>query len=247
MNLDLKSRLSRFFPLVLLLLLTWTVRDYVEVAQAVQDHSPSGEASARLTAADANGLRLTLETPAFTVDEKGEVTAPGLENKAHEAGLPELPYYSTLIVVPPGAGVQVHVDEQEQDEHQVTAVRPAPRGEMIQPDEEGALQELPLSTPTLAAVPAEPDSAVYTKNELFPDTVYRVSDPIYFRDLRLVRLELFPLRYNPVTQVMAQSREMHVSVTFHGADVGPRHPVGGDETAYNAIAPHIINYEQAAR
>ncbi|HSM56631.1 MAG TPA: C25 family cysteine peptidase [Candidatus Sulfomarinibacteraceae bacterium] len=245
MNHNRRSRLSLFLPLALLLLLTLTIHDYAQLAQAAQDISPAGKASAQMNAAGDHGLRLTLETPAFTVDKQGIVTAPGLTNATHEAGLPALPYYSTLIVVPPEADVQVQVDVQHLSQNKVGTVRPAPHGELILPEEEGDLQELPLSAPTLSAVPADPDLAVYTKNELYPGEAYRVSEPMYYRDLRLVRLELFPLRYNPVTQVMAHSSEMHVSVTFHGADSGPRHPAGGDATAYSAIAPHIINYEQA--
>src|SRR5690554_2254832 len=204
--------------------------------------APASTATARLIHSDSAGLRLQLDVPQYTVDRTGNVSAPGLPHITQEEGAPALPYYSTLIVLPPEASVDIAVYTGSPERKSVANVRPAPRSVVTIEDDTS------LHGHSVIDTTYEQDPAVYGVDEPYPNHAYRLSEPMYYRDLRLVRLELFPLRYQPASQIMEHSPTMEVTLTFTGAQLDQMRPAGGSSVATDsAIAPHILNYGDAEK
>jgi hypothetical protein len=195
-------------------------------------------AGATLIRSDAQGVQIQLEVPQYTVDSMGAVAAPGLTHVIREAGAPALPYYSTFIVLPPEADVDVTVRGQSGARKTVASVSPAPQP-VIEPED-----ELSLHNHNGVNTEYKRNPAIYSADEPYPNNSYRLSEPMYYRDLRLVRLELFPLRYNPARQMMEHATEMVVTLSFSGARLDQLRPAGGSSAATDSvIAPYILNYE----
>lgn len=195
----------------------------------------------RLLDSEADGLRFVLEVPIVEVDEDGSITAPGLRAAYDIPGAPELPAFSTYIALPPGAKASVEVQlGTEARQYAVGRVRPAPQAGG--PPEEGAFQ---ANNFTLQPPIYEASSSIYDRDALYPGELYRLSDPMYYRDLRLVRLDLYPLQYNPVQQTLEHAASLEVSVNFSGADWQSTQAISDDGAYLESIAPLIINFDRA--
>ncbi|MCI0395408.1 MAG: C25 family cysteine peptidase, partial [Chloroflexi bacterium] len=69
---------------------------------------------------------------------------------------------------------------------------------------------------------------------------------MYYRDVRLVRLSLFPLRYNPVAEEIVHVRQLHVELTFTGGELAVSRPAHShDDQHGQALAQLALNSEQA--
>ncbi len=190
------------------------------------------------------GLNFTMEMPQFSTDGNGRIQVNGLEQMTTQPGAPELPHYVTYIAVPPEAAVSVSIQPSETTKYDAAIVQPAQK-----PDSEAmAGMEIPDFESPIPALPMirEMDTAVYNTNALYPTELYTLSEPMYFRDLRVVKLQLFPIRYNPVAQQLQQHHNLHVNIKFSGARLTDRHPIANTHPSYQkTIAPLVLNYDQA--
>ena len=209
---------------------------------------PAGAAPAPLPAniqalhATDQGLSFTLHTPDYTINPAGVVTASGLTATLKEPGWPALPYFTTMIALPPAANAQVTVQVLDEVNAELpVAVRPAPRpGEVSNDDNLNAIAA------QIDALVYEPDPAGYATDALYPAHTYTLSDPMYARDVRLVQLNLFPLRYNPATGQMQHSRTLQINVTYHGGQTGTLHPAPSvNDSLLRSLLPGLLNPDQA--
>jgi hypothetical protein len=155
-----------------------------------------------------SGIQFTLETSPFLAKADGQIEITGLSTYLAEPGSPALPYYTTYIALPPEASASVQVQASEVRETAVPTIPPAPDTLFFQAEDVG-----------LTAPPQEvyrQDEAIYGRNAYYPDALYTVSKPMYYRDIRLVALQVYPVRYNPVTGQLWQAQNLAVSVTFAG-------------------------------
>lgn len=198
------------------------------------------EASIRLLSNDDQELQFVLEVPDVSVGAEGVVSIPGLESSSAAPGAPALPAYSTFVILPPGANATVDVMVNDAQRHVVDYVRPSP-----QPGN----QTLPEDVSSVRALPAEPlyepSPDVYAKDTNYPGFFYELSEPMYYRDLRVAQLHLYPLQYNAVSGVLEQFSSMEATIRFHGANMEDVKPASGDSDYLEALAPLAINYEQA--
>lgn len=219
-----------FTAVTLLIILTGTL--YAAYTHNGYDRQ---QAITKTTASSVEGIQFQLEIPAFQIDADGQIQIPGLTARQSEPGLPNLPYYATYIALPPGADVAVQVQARQVVETEVTPVLPAPAMLFTQADGVGVL-----------GAPEEvlrEDVSVYGRDALYPDTLYTVSAPMYVRDIRLVSLHLYPLRYNPASGQMWQAQELDVTITFYGGHLtGLRPSPPLDEKGLDDL---ILNYEAA--
>lgn len=232
------------------LVVLFTLGLLLSTAPVVAQHPPSGaEAPAGVQAlvAGEDGLRFSLHVPTVSLDPAGVLSATGLESRTAEPGAPALPYYSTLIALPPEASASVTVQTRGDASSRLArplaaAPRPAPD---LQEQLEAAIdmEQMPRE---LEAV-ASPDPALYARDALFPETLYRLSEPMYYRDLRVVRLDLYPLRVNPARGLLEHSQQIDVRLSFEGARFANLHPAptAGDRFVA-ALAGELLNPEQAA-
>ncbi|MEM7113144.1 MAG: C25 family cysteine peptidase [Chloroflexota bacterium] len=210
------------------------------LSQTTTDTSLSATAvSVENLLSEQTAVQFTLKTPSATIDNEGFPQIAGLDQVIRDAGAPALPVYTTLVAVPPEASVTVTVETADSKSRDVTYIPPV-----------GALTLAPISPIAEAWVNVpdkitnEPSAAIYQNDAFFPQARYELSEPMYYRDVRFVRLHLYPLRYNPVSQQLWQAHELHISLEFNGGQtaVNPDHeivPLSELETA--VINPEFLN------
>ncbi len=192
------------------------------------------------------GLQFTLTTPHFDVDGSGQLTAAGLETTLGQPGAPALPIYTTLIALPPGGVATVEVALAGVSQHQLTTTILPPAEVADVAGLQAALETLSVSQLETYGLTHRPDAAVYGMNELYPAVDYQLSEPMYLRDLRVARLTLYPLRYNPAQNVLQHSQTMHIALQFSGATAGLP-PLPGVSATFEASSSRLVlNAGQAA-
>lgn len=218
-----RSYLSTFLILLvlmvgLILLPTLVLAQQAE-AEQVQVAEPA-TAVATLLRSDAQGVLFELHTPSLDLDDTGVVSIPGLKPAASAPGTPALPYYSTYIAVPPGADVDIHVTARNVTNHSAASVRPMPLIQLqgAEPYEDSFFAVAPETLHETQPLYHE-DTAVYAQDSFYPAQVYNLSEPMVTHDLRLVQLDVYPVRYNPADQILSQARSIQVELTFSGAQL----------------------------
>ncbi len=195
---------------------------------------------------DNNGLHFQLHTAPFQMDNEGNIEVQGLEQKIQEPGSPALPYYSTFIALPPQAVVSVSVTESGFSRHQPIDVPPVPEQQLwAEGDSEGILAANPETIIELEPLIRE-DEEIYTLDAPYPKNRFELSEPLYLRDLRIVELKLFPLRYNPYRKTMTQATDLSIQLTFSGAELNNLNPSPGYvDNQGQALRDSILNFDQS--
>jgi hypothetical protein len=212
----------------------------------------SGGIAIEQVASDQGGLKFTLLTEPFSLKD-GAVQLAGLTQYIQAPGAPALPYYATFIALPPAATATVNVQELDVSLRMVAGIAPAPQPAApiapLKNDAPAPYNVAPAGADDSYGPPPliyKPDPAIYERNAFYPAALFSVSEPMYYRDLRLVELRLYPLRYNPVSSNLFHARQLSVSITFHGAQWDNLRPPPVRYNAYQgALADLVLNYEQA--
>jgi len=189
--------------------------------------------------ADETGIQFNVHTPSFQrIDQGNNIKIAGLSDRIADPGAPNLPFYSTYIALPPEAEVAVQVAESDFLMAHIEAIEPAA-------DKEFNLDDQGLVIGTPRNIIAE-DAAIYGRNATFPEAIYTLSEPVYYRDMRLVALQLYPVRYNPVIGELQQARRLEVSISFNGGRLVGLRPLSPASNQHEAdFSSIILNYEQA--
>ena len=183
-------------------------------------------------------LRLRLSFPPAAVDGAGHVSIAGLDDRLAEPGAPALPFYSAWIALPPeaSAAVDVRAADVSRTALPVMAVTPAELETAAWAAMNGETADSETSATALAAPPG-----------LYPDSLYTISAPQYLRDLRLVQLRLFPVRYDKDAGALVETRQFDVEVRFTGADLAHARVAPVPDADYaQLLAGQVINFAQAA-
>ena len=187
------------------------------------------------------GLHFTLNTPVFSVDDEGLLTAPGLSAYTSIPGAPAIPFYSTYIVLPPNAAANINLHIINQTTHTVPTLQPAPSATLPPTDS-------PLASGNILIEDLSPETAIYQTDTAYPPFTYTLSDPQYVRDIRLVKLSLYPFQYNPTQNTLTQTEALEVDITFTGSDFSNLHPAPGyHDNHLQTIAGLALNAAQASQ
>jgi hypothetical protein len=195
----------------------------------------------RVLRSDQHGLVLELATPSYTLEAAAAVNgdyqvlgANGLLT-SDDPGKPQLPHLTTMLGIPPGADVSVHVLTDDQVTlpgryHLVPAPSPAPVKDDLQP---GNYEYVP-------------DAKVYATEALYPASPARVLDTAWLRDQRLARVEVSPFQYNPKSQTLVWHRRLIVEVRFDHVSLPSR---AADQSPPGPFEPilrdQLLNYDVA--
>jgi len=200
----------------------------------------------RLLRADGEGVQLALSTPAFelasTADAGGcqQVQAAGFA-QSEEVGRPQLPVKVVLLGVPPDAELSLDVE--------ASPARRVASGVALctaQPVRQAEGEESAAAT----AQDLVMDASVYSVDAFYPAEAVRLVDLGFARSQRIVRLEFFPLRYNPVTGELRAVDQVAVSLRYgRWGALAPSAQVAGvieEPAAFEtALERSLINYEAA--
>ena len=199
-----------------------------------------------ITHSDESAFHFHLRTRPFQIDRSGNIQVDGLNQIVLDPGAPAIPYFSTLIALPPQAQVSITISESGQFQLQAGQVAPAAREQLAaQPDPLDIFAADPATIMEPQAL-ITPDTTIYALDAPFPNYHYELSEPRYIRDLRVVELKLFPLQYNPVRQTVNQVTDLFVQLSFSGAVFKDLHPAPGFvDNQSQAYRDMILNFDQA--
>ncbi len=150
---------------------------------------------------DARGMTLRFTLPDLKITD---VTIAGRAFKSvaipgggqhGDAGEPAVPSFTRFLAVPEGVGVRVHAEP---------VAREAMTGMRLAPVTDGEGSDGGAATF---------DAARYAGAGA-PTVDVLVSEPMIFRDLRVVALTFLPVRYDVATEELAVAREIEVAVEF---------------------------------
>ncbi|KPJ51628.1 hypothetical protein AMJ39_09575 [candidate division TA06 bacterium DG_24] len=186
---------------------------------------------------DQEGMTIGLSVPGIEeseVERAGEVyrrfEIPG-GAETGEIGCPSLPAITRLVAIPWRGGAQVVVRTADSLVIEDVDIAPVEDWRVDSPD---------------AGEPAEPyfDATVYGRDELYPPSVAELGEPAIMRDLRLVQLVVYPLRYNPVRRELRVYQNLEVDIVFtdEGANekaAARARPSAAFEDLYRSVVQYI--------
>ncbi|NCA85945.1 MAG: T9SS type A sorting domain-containing protein [Clostridia bacterium] len=226
---------------ILFTLVAFYLSTYATTAQwqPLQPAATAGSApEVTLLSQDASGAVLQITLPGFeikTFETDGaqyqRISIMG-ETYTHEAGLAEVPYLAEILAVPDNASIEVEVIETGEVKTFRDISLPPARESWWEGDAETPYQE---------------NRAAYANNALYPAVAAQTEAPAIFRDFRIVRVSMFPFRYNAATKELRVATTMKVRVTFGtGEAINPkisaRKPIAPSfGTIYRSF---IFNYQQ---
>ena len=146
---------------------------------------------------DLNELNLTdVRTDYGTATKMTSAKAPVML----EAGVPELIYLPTAIIIPDVGSAELEITYGEYIEIENVEIAPS----------KGNLSRS-IDPATVPYVKGE----VYNQNAFFPGIPAMLNEPFIMRDVRGQTIFAYPVQYNPVTRVLRIYSEMTVTVNFN--------------------------------
>ena len=230
------KNLINFFCLIVAFIFLLTPTQASQAFREQTAVSPTTQATTN--SSSSQELIFTLTTP-LAEETNGRFSIPGLDQTITTAGAPALPYYTTLIALPPQASATVTVTPSDLSHTEAGFVAPMAVPELANSAALPSGSDMLDSTVPTSGIDSSPDPAIYQSNTLYPHALYTISAPMMYRDVRLVRLQLFPLRYNPVSGWLQQSQTLRVAITFDGGIVPTHLPVA--DPALDMLKTAVFN------
>ena len=146
-----------------------------------------------------------------------------------EPGQPSLPTVTTFYAVEPGKTFSVQAVIEQTQTHENIDLLPFDSWEN---ESDGIVEE----------------GSVYQQNQLFPENIASVSEPIIFRDIAMVQVSITPFQYNPVTKTLVAIQDMEIELIENGVTQDtpfiPQKRSREFETLYESL---IVNYSSLNR
>ncbi len=147
-------------------------------------------------------------------------------------GYPELPYIAKILAIPDQSGISVEVIETGEVQTFQNINIPPARQSWWEGDPEPSY---------------DMNTDAYSMDSFYPAKMVSIEEPSVFRDFRISRVSLFPVRYNPAKKELQVVSSMTIKVTYgKGKIVNPK------TSQKRAIAPSyaklykstIFNYKE---
>lgn len=154
----------------------------------------------------------------------------------NDEGYPDLPGYGRYIAIPQGATPVVEIVNMRVEHFYNIDLSPAPR--------------IPLDTETGPLQYAKKQE-IYSKNAFYPAQPVMLEPTSQIRGIDVVKLNLMPFQYNPVTKELIVYRDMEINVRFEGGsrqfgDTKYRSPYWDDilsDVIFNYSALPAVDYD----
>ncbi len=196
----------------------------------------------RLLKSDNNETIVKIELSGFELNHKTiegtEYDVIGLLTGVNttEVGAPTLPVISEIIAIPDSASVSVEV---------VKIGETSLYSDIDLPASQKSLYEGTRAT-TFAK-----NEAIYNTDVLYPTTIAELGEPAVFRDFRITRLVVSPIRYNPVKKELEVISSITVKLKYDNEKTA----INPKTASKRAIAPSfaklyknsILNYEDVVQ
>lgn len=144
-----------------------------------------------------------------------KLSVPGFESVG-APGWPELPVYSRLLAVPPGASLKLETQVLAERVTSLNApVYPAPRPVAV--DSDPGTESSATSAPNKSMTQFVIDPQAYSIAPREPAPLALLEDAGYVRDVRLARLTIYPLQYLASEDKLRHIQRMRLMVRFVGS------------------------------
>ncbi|MEB2355934.1 MAG: C25 family cysteine peptidase, partial [Ignavibacteriales bacterium] len=159
----------------------------------------------------------------------------GEEAITTEVGLPEIPHIAKILAVPDYGSVSVEVIE--------TGTKNVVSGFNIVP----ARNSWKEGNPETEYIE---NSDFYKNGNVYPSEIVSVDEPVIFRDFRLVRVSIFPIRYSPSKNEIEAFSSVTVKINYlpgNGANIKttPQRKIASSfDKIYKTM---IFNYDEVIR
>lgn len=188
--------------------------EFVNMRTDVEDEFPQVE----ILSHGAEQVQFEVRLPAV---DRTEITLDGQKwdqidipggYRSLELGHPDIPRFSRLLAIPAMTGVRVTFEALETTTIPGIALVPVQNLESEQPPPDQRVQF---------------DMSTYSRDAFYPDTHVSVGEPAIMRGIRLVPIQMNPVRYNPATKELQVVHRYRVTVHFEGTDLRnvPSRPV----------------------
>src|SRR5690554_1536423 len=122
-----------------------------------------------------------------------------------EEGLPEIPFFSTMLVIPDRGDISVEVISiSETKLEEDFTLYPSQGFDLVISEETGFLY----------------NQDFYKEDKQYPDKICDIGSPAVLRDYRSVSLAVFPFTYNPARQELAIHNKIKLRVSYEPAVLG---------------------------
>jgi len=199
---------------------------------------PNSKPNVQLISDDITGTVIKIDLPGFRIDQfnaEGKTYNSinfGSDAITTEVGLPEIPHIARVLAVPNQGTISVEV--LETGESQII------KGINIPPARESWIEGKP-ETQYLE------NEESYSSAEFYPQEIVSVEDPAVFRDFRIARVSIFPIRYSPAKQELEAISSITIRINY-----GPGLGINPKLSSPKPIAPSfaklyksfIFNYDE---
>lgn len=161
-----------------------------------------------------------------------EIPGGGFEQ---EIGRSEVPHVTRLMAIPASAGVRVEATVLEERILANVHLMPA---QGVAPDE----------GPEAGHV-RHWDQESFNVNTFYPDELVKAGEPAIMRDLRVIPVQINPIRYNPVTGELRIAHRVQIRVTYEGTDLrnaATRSPRRFSPTWAKLARSSILNFDDVS-
>jgi hypothetical protein len=187
------------------------IRSEVPVA-AKQELVSSKETSILLNYEIYGLIKNSVETPR---GEAIRVMVPGMVS-LFEAGSPDIPKFTTSVIIPDMARMQVRILKSDFIDFDNIDIAPS-KGHLTRDID-----------PELVAYTY---GEIYNHNSFFPDHIAELDEPYILRDFRGQTLTVYPFQYNPITRTLRIFHELEIELYQEGTG-------GENQLIRNGLSTH---------
>ncbi|HSW56258.1 MAG TPA: C25 family cysteine peptidase [Ignavibacteriaceae bacterium] len=199
---------------------------------------PDSPPVVQLISDDAISTIIKIDLPGFYINEfsvEGKTyhsISFDAEGITTEVGFPEIPHIAKILAIPDQGSVSIEVLE--------TSPAQIFKGINVPPARESWEEGKP-ETAYLE------NNEVYNSSNIYPNSFAKVEDPAVFRDFRIARVSIFPIRYSPSKKEIRAVSSITIKINYlQGTSINPK------TTPIKPIAPSfakqyrnfIFNYEE---
>ncbi|RKY99811.1 MAG: hypothetical protein DRQ13_01590, partial [Ignavibacteriae bacterium] len=214
----------------------------ISIAQWVSIDNSSNSNSkpnVELISDDITGTVIKLELPGINIEEfvtEGKIYNTinlGSQAITTEVGSPEIPHIAKVLAIPNQGTISVEVLEIGETKIINDINLPPARESWVEGQSESKYIE---------------NEEAYNSANLYPQEIVRVEEPAVFRDFRIARVSIFPVRYSPAKKEI----EIYSSITIrvnYGSGIGinpkltPQKPIAPSfDRLYKSF---LFNYDEA--
>ena len=200
--------------------------------------TPNSPPDVQLISDDAFSTVIKVELPGFQINEfiaNGKTYhSINFESEAlsTEIGFPEIPHIAKILAIPDQGSVSIEILE--------TSSVQTFKGINLPPARESWIEGKP-ETPYLENIDA------YNSENIYPDNFARTEEPAVFRDFRIARVSVYPIRYSPSKKEIQVTSSITIKINYvPGSGINPK------LTPQRSIAPSfhklykssIFNYDE---